>query len=82
MSEQAKPEAPWVPRPFDEEELENWRWIYAERKTDRLRPYGGKWIAVYQKKIVESGRDPEMMRKYVALRDGIDPNKITLAFLD
>lgn len=69
-------------RPFDEDELENWRWISAERKTRRLEPYAGRFIAVYRKAVVESGSDPQLLRKYVALRDGIDPEQLTIAYMD
>jgi hypothetical protein len=68
--------------PPSEETLDEWRWIYKVGAEGALAEYSGKHIAVFQQKVWESGRDPELLRKYVALKYGLDPERVVVAYID
>jgi hypothetical protein len=68
--------------PPSDETLGEWRWIYKAGAEGSLAQYSGKHIAVFQQKVWDSGRDPELLLKYVALKFGLDPERVVVAYID
>jgi hypothetical protein len=68
--------------PISEEALDEWRWIMQERQKGTFDAYEGMHVAVYQQKILEASWDPILLRKYVALRDGIPAERIVLTYIE
>jgi hypothetical protein len=65
-----------------EELLDEWRWIYQERQTERFDQYRGQHIAVLGKRVWASGSDPELLRDHVALKYQLDPDRLVIAYID
>jgi hypothetical protein len=68
--------------PPSEEVLDEWRWIYKAGEEGALAQYGGQYVAVFGQKVWESGQDPELLLKYVALKYGLDPERVVVAYVD
>jgi hypothetical protein len=68
--------------PFEEEIIEQWRWIYEERRKGTFDEHAGKFVAVMDKKVYESGRDPDLLMKYVVLKYGLNPERIVIFLAD
>jgi hypothetical protein len=81
MSETSTNPQPSEPRPLpplDEEMIDNWRWIVEEGAKGRFYEYDGKYVAIMNKTIYGSGRDPELLEKYVVEKYGLDPKRLII----
>jgi hypothetical protein len=81
-SSRPQPLEPFPPHPFEEEIIEDWRWIYQERRTGRFDEYAGKFVAVLNKTIYGSGRDSELLEKYVCEKYNLNPERLVIFLAD
>src|SRR5687767_1657619 len=83
---------PWTPPaagdpPDDEslypypEILADWEWLFSEIPTERFDPYRGQFVAVFEKKVLGSGKDALDLRQSVAAKHGLDdPDRLVITF--
>jgi hypothetical protein len=73
---------PRFPRhPFEEEIIDDWRWIYLEAPPGHFVEYGGEHVAVCEKKILGSSRDPDLLRQSIAEKHNIDPERLVIFYV-
>jgi hypothetical protein len=68
--------------PNPDELLNEWRWIYQQRETEAFRKYRGRHVAVCGQKVWGSSTDPTLLLEHVALKYGLDPRKVVVAYID
>jgi hypothetical protein len=81
-SARPQPLEPFPPRPFEEEIIEDWRWIYQERPLGRFDEYAGNYVAVQDKTVYGSSRDPHLLEKYVVEKHNLNPERLVIFLAD
>ncbi|MFO0966457.1 MAG: hypothetical protein U0793_12850 [Gemmataceae bacterium] len=64
------------------QEQDDWTSYFRLLKAGQLDQYVGKFVVVHKKAVVAFGEDPDALRTQVAGSTGIDPNRMTIAFID
>ena len=77
-----EPLPPFEPHPFQEEIIDDWRWIYEHRDKKTFNEYVGKWVAIVDKKIYASCRDPEFLEQYVVEKYNLNPERVVIWLVD
>ncbi len=80
-SSRPEPLPPFEPHPFEEEIIEDLRWIYLEAPPGSFVEYAGEHVAVYQKKVLGSSRYPILLRKYLAEKYNLNPERLVLFYV-
>src|SRR5687767_7650264 len=63
--------------------LADWEWLFREIPTERFDPYRGQFVAVFEKKVLGSGRDALDLRQAVAAQHGLDdPDRLVITFVE
>jgi hypothetical protein len=70
------------PFTIPEEVLDAWRWIAEERQKGTFDDYRGQHIAVLDRQLLGAGRDPDLLRELLALKNKIDPERLVIAYID
>src|SRR4051794_31850551 len=61
--------------------LDDWNWLFDEYESGRLEPYLGKYVAVFEKKVLGGGDDPEALRQEFGTKLGVDPDRFVVMFI-
>jgi hypothetical protein len=69
------------PYPYPEV-LEDWRWLFDEVPTPRFDPYRGRFVAVFEKRVLGSGDDEPQLRQTVAAEHNLDPDRLVTMFIE
>jgi hypothetical protein len=77
-SPRPQPLEPFPPHPFEEEIIEDWRWIYEERRRGRFDEFAGQHVAVLDKTVYGSSRDPILLRQYVPEKYNLNPDRLVI----
>ena len=56
--------------------------IYQERPLGRFDEYAGKFVAVQDKTVYGSSRDPEFLEKYVVEKYNLNPDRLVIFLAD
>jgi hypothetical protein len=67
---------------LEEEILAEWRWILQERGQGRFDEHAGRHVAVVNRTMLGSSRDPDLLRQYLAEKHPIDPRRIVTFYVD
>ncbi len=70
------------PDEVEQEVLEEMSWAILERGEGRFDEYAGKHVAIVNKQVLGSSRDPDLLRQYVAEKHNIDPRRIVIIYID
>jgi hypothetical protein len=70
------------PDAVDREVLDAWSWVLQERSNGRFDEYAGKHVAVVNRTVLGSSRDPELLEQYVAEKYHVDPRRIVIFYVD
>lgn len=70
------------PYPTDAERLPDWNWYFEQRNAGHLTEYAGRFIAVYQKRVVGDGLDPTWLELSLArTHPHINPDRFVIEFV-
>jgi hypothetical protein len=64
------------------EELADWDWLFGEIPTQRFDPYRGRYVAVFEKRVLGSGDQPRWLRQEVAAAHRIAPERLVVAYVE
>ena len=64
------------------EELADWDWLFGEIPTQRFDPYRGRYVAVFEKRVLGSGDHPRRLRQEMAAAHHIAPERLVVAYVE
>ena len=62
--------------------LEDWDAYFQLLLSGRLKEYGGRFIALYQGRVVATGDDPEQLRTEQAKKLNVNEGTLVIPFVD
>ncbi len=67
--------------PVERAIIDDWMWLRTEYYADRLDHLIDRWVVVLDRRILGSGRDGHGLRIETARKEGVDPNRVVLAYI-
>jgi hypothetical protein len=62
--------------------LADWQWLFSEVATKQFDPHRGRHVAVFEKKILGSGKDEPQLRQDIAAQHNLDPDRLVIMFVE